>query len=84
MHFNGSTGSNGGSRRNGERHPLGHTGRVDVLAALDVGTSGVFLRRARPGDVAAIVGLLAADQLGAVPTRIASTSGSVSSLRMKA
>jgi hypothetical protein len=66
MHFNGSTGSNGGSRRNGERHPLGHTGRVDVLAALDVGTSGVFLRRARPGDVAAIVGLLAADQLGAV------------------
>ncbi len=43
---------------------MGHTGRVDVLAALDVGTSAVFLRRARPGDVAAIVGLLAADQLG--------------------
>ena len=37
---------------------------MDVLAALDVGTSAVFLRRARPGDVAAIVGLLAADQLG--------------------
>ena len=49
----------------GERDPLGHAGRADVLAELDVGASGIFLRRARPGDVAAIVGLLAADQLGA-------------------
>jgi GNAT superfamily N-acetyltransferase len=57
--------SEGSSRRNGERHFLGHTGRVDVLATLDAGSSAIFLRRARPGDVAAIVGLLAADQLGA-------------------
>ena len=55
-----SHGSDGGSRRNRERHLLGHTGRVDVLATLDVGSSAIFLRRARPGDVAAIVGLLAA------------------------
>ena len=38
---------------------------MNVLATLDVGTSVIVLRRARPGDVAAIVGLLAADQLGA-------------------
>jgi hypothetical protein len=42
---------------------------VDVLAELDVGTSGIFLRRARPGDVAAIVSLLAADQLTTDKTR---------------
>lgn len=44
---------------------LGHTGRVDVLATLDVGESAVVLRRAEAGDLPAIVGLLAADQLGA-------------------
>lgn len=44
---------------------LGHTGRVDVLARLDVGESAVVLRRAEAGDLPAIVGLLAADQLGA-------------------
>jgi GNAT superfamily N-acetyltransferase len=44
---------------------LGHTGRVDVLATLDVGESAVVLRRAGVGDLPAIVGLLAADQLGA-------------------
>ena len=38
---------------------------MNVLATLDVGTSVIVLRRARPGDVPAIVGLLAADQLGA-------------------
>jgi GNAT superfamily N-acetyltransferase len=38
---------------------------VDVLAVLDPGTSPVVLRRATADDVAAIVGLLAADQLGA-------------------
>jgi GNAT superfamily N-acetyltransferase len=38
---------------------------VDVLAKLDVGSPAVVLRRARPGDVPAIVDLLAADQLGA-------------------
>jgi hypothetical protein len=42
---------------------------VDVLAELDVGTSGIFLRRARSGDVAAIVSLLAADQLTTDKTR---------------
>jgi GNAT superfamily N-acetyltransferase len=44
---------------------LGHTGRVDVLATLDVGESAIVLRRAEAGDLPAIVGLLAADQLGA-------------------
>ena len=38
---------------------------MDVLAKLDVGSPAVVLRRARPGDVPAIVDLLAADQLGA-------------------
>jgi GNAT superfamily N-acetyltransferase len=38
---------------------------VDVLATLDVGESAVVLRRAEDGDLPAIVGLLAADQLGA-------------------
>ncbi len=36
-----------------------------MLAKLDVGSPAVVLRRARPGDVPAIVDLLAADQLGA-------------------
>jgi GNAT superfamily N-acetyltransferase len=39
---------------------------VNVLAMLDVGTPAVILRRAEPRDLPAIVGLLAADQLGAV------------------
>jgi GNAT superfamily N-acetyltransferase len=39
---------------------------VDVLATLDVGESATVLRRAEAGDLPAIVGLLAADQLGAV------------------
>jgi hypothetical protein len=38
---------------------------VEVLATLDVGASAIVLRRAGPGDLPAIVGLLAADQLGA-------------------
>jgi ribosomal protein S18 acetylase RimI-like enzyme len=38
---------------------------VDVLATLDLGRSPVVLRRARAADLPAIVGLLAADQLGA-------------------
>lgn len=42
----------------------GHTRDVDVLTTLDVGSPAVVLRRARPGDVPAIVDLLAADQLG--------------------
>ena len=42
-----SHGSDGGSRRKGERHVLGHTGRVEVLATLDVGSSAIFLRRVR-------------------------------------
>lgn len=45
---------------------LGHTGGVDVLTRLDVGASGVILRRAGAADLPAIVGLLAADQLGAI------------------
>jgi GNAT superfamily N-acetyltransferase len=44
---------------------LGHTGPVEVLATLDLGTSAIVLRRAGPGDLPAIVDLLAADQLGA-------------------
>ncbi len=39
--------------------------RVDDLAVLPVGSTTYRLRRAGPGDVAAIVALLAADQLGA-------------------
>jgi len=44
---------------------------VSVLATLDTGGSAVVLRRARAGDVPAIVGLLAADQLGATRDGIA-------------
>jgi GNAT superfamily N-acetyltransferase len=36
----------------------------DVLATLNVGQSAIVLRRAGAGDLPAIVGLLAADQLG--------------------
>jgi GNAT superfamily N-acetyltransferase len=38
---------------------------VEILAALDLGPSGVVLRRAEARDVPAIVELIAADQLGA-------------------
>jgi GNAT superfamily N-acetyltransferase len=38
---------------------------MDVLTILDLGLSSVVLRRAKADDVPAIVGLLAADQLGA-------------------
>jgi len=38
---------------------------MDVLTVVDLGSSSVVLRRARPADVPAIVDLLAADQLGA-------------------
>jgi hypothetical protein len=40
-------------------------GVMDVLTILDLGLSSVVLRRAKVDDVPAIVGLLAADQLGA-------------------
>jgi GNAT superfamily N-acetyltransferase len=38
---------------------------MDVLRMVDLGSSSVVLRRAKAGDVPAIVDLLAADQLGA-------------------
>jgi GNAT superfamily N-acetyltransferase len=38
---------------------------MDALATLDLGASRATLRRAATGDIPAIVGLLAADQLGA-------------------
>jgi GNAT superfamily N-acetyltransferase len=38
---------------------------VDVLTTLDLGSSTVVLRRASADDLPAIVGLIAADQLGA-------------------
>lgn len=38
---------------------------METLATLDIGTTPVVLRRARAGDIPAIVILLAADQLGA-------------------
>jgi GNAT superfamily N-acetyltransferase len=38
---------------------------MDTLATIDLGSTSVVLRRAQARDVAAIVGLLAADQLGA-------------------
>ena len=41
------------------------TGQVEILETLDLGPARVVLRRARVSDVPAIVGLLAADQLGA-------------------
>jgi len=41
------------------------TGQVEILATLDLDPDRVTLRRARAGDLPAIVGLLAADQLGA-------------------
>src|ERR1022692_3461574 len=41
------------------------TGPVEILETLDLGRARVALRRAMASDVPAIVGLLAADQLGA-------------------
>jgi GNAT superfamily N-acetyltransferase len=41
------------------------TGGVEVLASLELGSSVAVLREARAEDVAAIVDLLAADQIGA-------------------
>jgi ABC-type hemin transport system substrate-binding protein len=38
---------------------------MDDLATIELGGSTVVLRRAEPGDIPAIVSLLAADQLGA-------------------
>jgi GNAT superfamily N-acetyltransferase len=38
---------------------------VEILETLDLGSSAVVLRRAEAGDLPEIVGLLAADQLGA-------------------
>lgn len=43
---------------------LGQTGPVDQLTVVHAGPAPVILRRARAADVAAIVGLLAADQVG--------------------
>jgi hypothetical protein len=48
---------------------------VDVLARLDVGESAVVLRRAEAGDLPVIVGLLAADQLGAARDGIRDDAG---------
>lgn len=41
------------------------TGDVEILEALDLGSSSVVLRRAQASDLPAIVDLIAADQLGA-------------------
>jgi GNAT superfamily N-acetyltransferase len=41
------------------------TGQVEILETLDLGGTRVTLRRAEASDVPGIVGLLAADQLGA-------------------
>jgi GNAT superfamily N-acetyltransferase len=38
---------------------------MDDLATIELGGSAVVLRRAKAGDIPAVVGLLAADQLGA-------------------
>ena len=38
---------------------------MEILETLDLGPSAVVLRRAEAGDLPGIVGLLAADQLGA-------------------
>jgi GNAT superfamily N-acetyltransferase len=43
----------------------GQTGGVEILERLELGSACVVLRRAEAGDVPAIVGLIAADQLGA-------------------
>jgi hypothetical protein len=42
------------------------TGVMNDLATIELGDSTVVLRRAEAGDVPAVVGLLAADQLGAI------------------
>ena len=38
---------------------------MNDLATIELGASAVVLRRAEAGDIPAVVGLLAADQLGA-------------------
>jgi GNAT superfamily N-acetyltransferase len=48
---------------------------VDALATLDVGESAIVLRRAEAGDLPAIVGLLAADQLGAARDGVRDDAG---------
>jgi hypothetical protein len=53
---------------------------VDVLATLDLGPAPVVLRRAVGDDLTAIVGLLAADQLGATRDGI-STAGDLLAYR---
>jgi hypothetical protein len=40
-------------------------GDMEILETLDLGSSLVILRRAEASDLPAIIGLLAADQLGA-------------------
>jgi hypothetical protein len=50
------------------------TGGVGILETLDLGSSAVVLRRAEAGDLPEIVGLLAADQLGATRDGV-STAG---------
>jgi GNAT superfamily N-acetyltransferase len=44
---------------------MGQTGRVEILETLRLGASLVVLRRATVDDVAVLVDLIAADQLGA-------------------
>lgn len=58
-------GGHGSAGRRARSTEGGQTGGVGVLASLDLGSSVAVLREARAGDVAAIVALLAADQLGA-------------------
>ena len=53
---------------------------MGVLATLDLGSASVVLRRAEGDDLAAIVGLLAADQLGATRDG-ASTAGDLLAYR---
>lgn len=62
------------TRRSPASHPLRHlSGHPDTLGVVAVGSASIELRRARRGDVAAIVGLLADDPIGrrreAVPDR---------------
>jgi hypothetical protein len=54
---------------------------MDVLRTLDLNSSPVVLRRARADDLAAIVDLIAADQLGATRDGIRMWAGSASMTR---
>ena len=49
------------------------TGQVEILETLDLGPARVVLRRATASDVPMIVGLLAADQLGATRDGVGGT-----------